>query len=94
MIYYHFNIPTVGPFRCADTHICYCIGTQVISSTLEFFIPYRSGDGILITVTAKQFASLQKEEKRKNASIHKIVRDLINYYYDYTKNSPLPNIDI
>ena len=21
MIYYHFNIPTVGPFRCADTHI-------------------------------------------------------------------------
>ena len=24
MIYYHFNIPTVGPFRCADTHICIC----------------------------------------------------------------------
>ena len=21
MIYYHFNIPTVGPFRFADTHI-------------------------------------------------------------------------
>ena len=21
MIYYHFNIPTVGPFRWADTHI-------------------------------------------------------------------------
>ena len=21
MIYYHFNIPTVGPFRCADTHM-------------------------------------------------------------------------
>ena len=21
MIYYHFNIPTEGPFRCADTHI-------------------------------------------------------------------------
>ena len=21
MIYYHFNIPTVGPFRCADTYI-------------------------------------------------------------------------
>ena len=21
MIYYHFNIPTVDPFRCADTHI-------------------------------------------------------------------------
>ena len=20
MIYYHFNIPTEGPFRCADTH--------------------------------------------------------------------------
>ena len=23
MIYYHFNIPTVGPFRCADTHLNY-----------------------------------------------------------------------
>ena len=23
MIYYHFNIPTVGPFRCADTHIVF-----------------------------------------------------------------------
>ena len=23
MIYYHFNIPTVGPFRCADTHMVY-----------------------------------------------------------------------
>ena len=21
MIYYHFNIPTEGPFRCADTHM-------------------------------------------------------------------------
>ena len=21
VIYYHFNIPTVGPFRCADTHL-------------------------------------------------------------------------
>ena len=21
VIYYHFNIPTVGPFRCADTHM-------------------------------------------------------------------------
>ena len=21
MIYYHFNIPTEGPFRCADTHL-------------------------------------------------------------------------
>ena len=22
MIYYHFNIPTVGLFCCADTHMC------------------------------------------------------------------------
>ena len=21
VLYYHFNIPTEGPFRCADTHL-------------------------------------------------------------------------
>ena len=31
MIYYHFNIPTVGPFRCADTHITKAITRREFS---------------------------------------------------------------
>ena len=29
MIYYHFNIPTVGPFRCADSHIGFIGGIYI-----------------------------------------------------------------
>ena len=33
MIYYHFNIPTVGPFHWADTHIGRA--TTKVNSVLE-----------------------------------------------------------
>ena len=44
MIYYHFNIPTVGPFLCADTHMwkCFDVVNGEESTTAKVIVTTRS----------------------------------------------------
>ena len=50
VIYCHFNIPTEGPFRCADTHIVLhgliFVPKQEISIFTIFYIVFLSNDPI------------------------------------------------